>query len=407
MNKIYFLCAIIFNTLFLKVNAQHTNTDIAQAINAAPPVSETGLEAIIMNSVEDFNFTSEKVLKTTPVKDQCKTNTCWCFSSVSLLESELLRNGKGEYCLSPMSIVRQTYISKAKQYLRMHGEVNFAAGGTNRDVIDVVKNYGIIPEVRYSGLKPHEKKYNQFTMDSILLCYIEGVAASKKLDPNWIKGFEHIMDKYMGVPPDSFTYNDKVYTPKTFAEDLHLNLEDYVVFTSFTHHPFYEKFVLEVPDNWTFGEVYNVPLEDLMKIIDGAIDNDYTIAWAADITEKGFQYSKGFALIPDVNEDQATKTDWQAALTHPGKEINVTQQLRQQEFDDFSTTDDHGMQIVGIAKDQTGKKYYYVKNSWGASNSFKGYIYASENYVKLKTTSVMINKNALPLYIRNKFKDLN
>ena len=398
------VCCSYFNE---PISAQTATGNVAQALNTSASPSQAASEPIVINTTESFNFFSEKSIQTTPVKDQNKTNTCWCFSSLSFLESELLNNGQGEFCLSPMSIVRQTYLAKARQYVRMHGEVNFAGGGSNHDVIDAMKSYGILPQAIYSGLKPGETKYNHFAMDSALLKYVEMTVERKKLDPHWIAGFEKIMDNFMGVPPDTFTYQGRNYTPRTFAQALQLNLDDYVVFTSFTHHPFYEKFVLEVPDNWRFSEVYNVPLDDLMAIIDASIEKEHTVAWAADITEHGFMYYKGLAIMPELDENQATKDDWQVAMKQPGKELNATQELRQMQFDDFSTTDDHGMQIAGIARDQTGKKYYYVKNSWGSSNNFKGYIYASENYVKLKTTSVMINKNALPLSIRNKFSDLN
>lgn len=407
MNKL--CCFLTLNFIIFNCNvfSQTNNSNIAQAISNNNSSKEIGYDPIISNTTEEFTFFTEKFLNTTPVKDQNKTNTCWCFSSISFIETELLKNGAGEFNLSPMSIVRQTYIAKARQYVRMHGEVNFAGGGCNHDAIDVMKTNGVYPQEIYSGLKTGEFKYNHYKMDSSLLKYVEKVVESKKLDTQWMSGFEKIMNDYMGVPPDSFLYQGNFYTPKTFLNKLAINLDDYVVFTSFTHHPFYEKFVLEVPDNWKFSEVYNVPLNELMEIIDQSIVNDHSVAWSADITENGFVYKKGLAVLPDVDELNSKNTDWQDILKRPGKETNATQEIRQKEFDDFSTTDDHGMQIVGIAKDQTGKKYYYVKNSWGTSNKFNGYIYASENYVKLKTTSVMINKNALPLSIRRKFTDLN
>ena len=356
----------------------------------------------------EFQFIQQKVVKYTPVKDQNKTNTCWCFSAISLLESEIMRAGKGEFDLSEMFIVRHTYESKAQRYVRMHGNINFAGGGENNDVIDVIKTLGIVPEEIYTGLKPDEVKHNHTEMDKVLKSYVDGVIKeeNQKLSLVWYKGFQKILDVYLGDVPEKFTYKGKKDTPKTYAEELGINYNDYILITSFTHHPYYQKFILEVPDNWSWGQVYNVPLDDLIAVIDTALAHDYSVAWAADMSEKSFSFSKGIAIVPDIEDRKISTDEWNVILTKPGIERQIFADDRQKEFDNFSTTDDHGMHIVGWAKDQNGKKYYYVKNSWGIGNMYGGFQYVSEAYVRLKTTVIMLNKKALPTEIENKFPDL-
>lgn len=364
-------------------------------------------------TTEGYIFTPVKVIKHTSVKNQSSTSTCWIFSSLGFFEAELLRLGKPEIDLSEMYISKNTFLEKADRYVRMQGTINFAGGGSFWDVIETIKKYGITPESAYSGLYYGEDHHVHGELDDATKAYLDAIIKNpnKKLSTAWKNGFEGILNAYLGENPKSFTYNGKEYTPISFAESLGLNLNDYVFITSFSHHPFYERFILEVPDNWASKEAYNLPIDEFAQIFDNAIDNGYTIAWASDISEKGFSYKNGVAIVPDVNISELSDSDkakW-TSLTDKEKdaqlytfdkpcfEKTITQELRQTGFDRYQTTDDHGMLIVGTAKDQNGKIYYKVKNSWGTAGSkYNGYFYASKAFVLYKTTSIMVNKNSIP-----------
>lgn len=362
------------------------------------------VQVFSQSSAEGYFFKMDKQLASTPVKDQSKTNTCWSFSAISLLESELLKLGKGEYDLSEMFIVYHNYLRKADKYVRMHGTVEFAGGGENNDVTDVISTFGIVPESVFAGLKPNETSHNHTEMDKLLRAYVDGIAkvTNQSISPVWINGLDGILQSYLGAIPEKFKYQGKEYTPQTFAASLGINPNDYVMISSYTHHPFYQTFVPELPDNWSWGKAYNVPLDEFESIVDNALLSGYTVAWASDVSDKGFNFRKGVAVVPDIDEKKATQQDWDQVFLAPGKEKNITQELRQTDFDNYSTTDDHGMHITGLAKDQTGKKYYYVKNSWGTENPYKGYIYVSESYLRLRTTVIFLNKNAIPEATRKK-----
>jgi len=366
-----------------------------------------------------YQFTIVKELPVTSVKNQYRSGTCWSFSSLSFVEAELLRMGKEEYDLSEMFVVRHSYADKAKKYVRFHGDLNFGGGGAFHDVLYVIKNYGIVPEEIYSGLEIGEENHIHSEMDAVLKGYMDAVLKNKnkKLSPVWFEGLEGILDAYLGDYPASFTYNGKEYTPKSFAEELDFNVDNYVEISSYTHHPFYQKFVLEVPDNWMFDEIYNVKLDEMMEVIDYSINNGYTVAWGSDVSEKGFSWKNGVAIIPDEELTDLSGTEkerWEALtkkekeealykFDKPVKEKTITQEMRQIEFDDYQTTDDHGMLITGIAKDQNGNKFYKVKNSWGTEGHiYEGYFYASEAFVRLKTIDIMVNKDAVPKQIRKK-----
>lgn len=369
---------------------------------------------------EGYVFTVTKQVGNTSVKDQYRSGTCWSFSSNSLIESELIRLGKGEFDLSEMFVVRKSYEDKAKKYVRMHGALNFGGGGALNDNMDVYRNYGMIPESVYKGLVIDEEKHVHGEMDGALGAYLKDIIENrnKKLSPAWFRGFQGLMDAYLGEVPENFEYNGKKYTPRTFADELlGLNPDDYILISSYTHHPFYKKFVLEVPDNWSYGEVYNVKIDELTQILDYAVQNDFTVAWAGDISEKGFSWKNGVAIVPDADFESMSdleKTKWEEMSSReknkllynfdkPGKEKVITQEMRQEEFDNYETTDDHGMHIVGTATDQIGNRYYILKNSWDSKgHDYEGYMYMSETFVKYKTMSMMLHKDGIPKDLRKK-----
>ena len=366
-----------------------------------------------------FVFTDVKVNPTTSVKDQNKSGTCWSFSGLSFLEDELLKNGKGEYDLSEMYVARQCYIDKAINFVRYYGKTNFGEGGGLLDIPYVYNKYGMMPESVYDGLEYGEEKHDHGELAAVLTAYLNEVVKNpnKKLSTAWLKGYIGILDAYLGEVPETFEYNGKTYTPKSFAQELGLDMNDYLPVTSFTHHEFYKPFVLEVPDNWDHGLYYNVPMEELQQIVDNAIDKGYTVLSAADVSEKRFKWYDGVALMPKVDREKSMegteldrwvklkdseKEDKMYDFKGPVEEVTVTQESRQQGFDNYETTDDHGMVIVGKAVDQKGNKYYKVKNSWDSEQVYKGYFYISMPYFLAKTMSIMVNKDGVPAGILEK-----
>jgi bleomycin hydrolase len=369
------------------------------------------------SDIYGYKFTPLKVLDVTSVKNQYNSSTCWSFSVISMLESELLKLNKGNYDLSEMFIIRHAYPAKAAKFVRMHGHIHFTAGGAPNDVTDVIKKYGVVPEEAYPTIKEN-LIYGQ--MDSLLKDYIYGVISGedKELRADWYDDYIDILDFYLGELPDTFNIDSVTFTPVSYAEELGLNMEDYIIISSYTHHPFYTKFILEVPDNWSWGKVLNVPLDELVEIIDSAVFNNYTVVWSADISEKGFSFANGLAIMPELkyeDMDDEERAIWDTLpreakdkrlynFNVPGNEKTITQEIRQESFDNYTTTDDHGMHIIGIAEDQNKTKYYYVKNSWGTGNPYYGYMYISEAYLRYKTMSIMLNKNAIPERIAKKLK---
>lgn len=368
---------------------------------------------------EGLRFTTVKEIKVTPIKNQHRTGTCWSFSGVGMIEAELLRIGKGEVDLSEMFIVNHSYKDKADKYVRLHGLINFAQGGSFADVLYVFKHYGAMPGELYKGLEYGEDSHVHNELAEVATSYVKAIVSNKngKLSPVWKKGYDAIIDAYLGKIPEKFTYKGKQYTPKSYGESLGLNFNDYVSLTSFTHHPFYAPFAVEIEDNWRWAESYNIPLNELMEVIDNAINSGYTLAWGTDVSEKGFTRN-GLGIAADVKALETSGSDqarWvglsrsakdeelRKMIEQPGcKEIKVTQELRQQGFDNFQTTDDHGMLLYGIARDQTGRKYYMVKNSWGTDTKYKGIWYVTEAFVAYKTINVAVHKDALPKALRSK-----
>lgn len=394
---------------------------LSGAIALATIFNASADDNIVNADSTGFKFTDVKTVKTTSVKDQNKSGTCWCFAGTSLFEEEIMNAGGDSLDLSEMFTVRQCYVEKAIRYIRMYGSTAFSPGGSVLDVPYVWAKYGAIPEEIYNGLGYGEEKHNHGELHSVLSAYMKSVEANpnKKLTTAWLKGLEGILDAYFGKVPESFTYNGKNYTPQSYAKSLGLDVNNYIAVSSFTHHPFYKPFVLEVADNWQWGQYQNVPMEELKSIVDNAIDNGYSVVWAADVSEGGFKWRKGYAVFPkgkDKGNMDATelarwvklsdkdRQDAKYDINGPVEEETVTQESRQEMFDRLETTDDHGMVIVGTAVDQEGNKYYKVKNSWDTNQVYDGYFYVSEPYFYAKTISIFVNKKAIPSDIAKKMK---
>ena len=369
---------------------------------------------------EGYVFTTVKANYVTPVKDQNRTGTCWCFSGISFLESEAIKKGApADLDLSEMFVVSKSYTDRAIKFVQLDKNLHFGPGSDFGDLLYVLGRDGIVPNSVMPGLNYGETGHVHGELTGVLRAYVNAVAGNpnRKLSTAWVKGLNNVIAAYLGEIPQNFTYEGKEYTPKTYAESLGLNPDDYIAFTSFTHHPFYGQFAIEVMDNWRFTQYYNVPLEEMMEIMDYAIENGYTVGWTSDMTEKSWG-ENGLAIIPDVEANMGAGSDearWigvskeekEAALYNlksPGKEKEITQEMRQIAYDNKETTDDHAMHIYGIAKDQNGTKYYMVKNSWGEFGDYNGHNYASEAYVKYKTMNILVNKKAVPAHILEKLK---
>jgi bleomycin hydrolase len=361
------------------------------------------LVSTLANSQETgYIFTMKKELACTPVKNQNATNTCWCFSGISMFESELLRTGKKPYDLSEMFIVRHTYEKKAQMYARMHGSSTFAGGGEYGDLLNGCREVGLVPDIAYPGLNYGETKHNHSEMDASLKGFMDAVIKSPRLTTAWFGGLNGILDAYLGKIPDNFVYDGKTYTPVSFMKELGINPDDYVLISSFSHHPYYKPFMLELPDNWAAGLFYNLPLDELMQVIDNSVTTGYSVGWSSDVSDKGFSMKQGVAVIPEKNWNEMTEEETSKVFNGPHPEKIITQEIRQKEFDNFSTTDDHGMHIIGLANDQAGNTFYKVKNSWGVTGKYDGFIFVSKSYLMMRTTNIMVNKNAIPAPIAKK-----
>ena len=377
-----------------------------------------GLGVFAQEAAPEFTVVKENPI--TSIKNQNRAGTCWCYSSLAFIESELLRMGKGEYDFAEMFIVHNTYLDRADKAVRTHGDISFSQGGSFYDVLYGMEKFGLVPEEEMRpGVMYGEtlSNHNELTAvsDAVVAAIAKGKHRSLQVgadgQPLWKKAIEAVHDIYLGERPEQFTYNGKEYTPQSFYQSLGLNAADYVSLTSYTHHPFYGKFVLEIQDNWRWAESYNLPIDELMQVFDNAIMEGYTIAWGSDVSEQGFTRD-GVAIMNDAKNGDLQGSDmarWlklseeeKKVTPKPSNEKWCTQEERQIAYDNWETTDDHGMQIYGIAKDQNGTEYYMVKNSWGESGKYKGIWYASKAFTRYKTMNIVVHKNAIPKEIRKK-----
>ena len=365
-------------------------------------------------------FTVIKKNPITSIKDQNRSGTCWDYSTLSFFEAEILKKSGKTYDLSEAFVANKTYMDRAIQVVRLHGDCQFSEGGSAYDPLYCLEHYGIVPQSAedYPTTNPDDSLFNFNEFFSIMSPYVDAVAKNKasKISTQWKPGLQGILDAYLGACPESFTYEGKSYTPQSFAQSLGLNFDDYVTITSYTHHPFYTTFAVEVQDNWRNPQSYNLPMDEMMRVIDNALAEGYTIAWGGDVSEDGFTRA-GLAYAVDTKATESlqgsdmarwlklTPAKRRSILDELGctvPEITPTQERRQERYDNWELTDDHGMLIYGLAKDQNGKEYYMVKNSWGETGDYKGIWYMTKAFIADNTMDFMINKNAIPKDIRKK-----
>ena len=362
-------------------------------------------------------FTVVKENPVTSIKNQDRSGTCWAYSSLAFFEAELLRMGKGEFDLCESFLVYNTYMDRADKAIRTHGDVSFSQGGSFYDAVYCLKHYGIVPQdaMPAPGSLYGDSLFNFNQLDAVAGSYVKAIAKGdhRKINPAWKKDLNSIYANYFGTLPETFEYEGKVYTPQSFVSYLGINPDDYVSLTSYTHHPFYTKFILEIQDNWRWAESYNLPLDEFMEVCDYAVRNGYCFAWGSDVSEAGFKSREGIAVVPATSKDN-DKTGSDAARWTGSNEQNgavikassdekvITQELRQLGYDNWETTDDHGMVVYGLATDNKGNEFFMVKNSWGDYGPYHGMFYASKNFVAYKTMNILIHKSALPKAIAKK-----
>ncbi|MBS1588907.1 MAG: aminopeptidase [Bacteroidetes bacterium] len=354
-----------------------------------------------------YTFSPVLNVERTSVKNQGSSGTCWSYSTNSFLESEMIRMGKKPVDLAEIFTARMVYIDKAENYVRMHGKMEWGDGGECHDVINMYAKYGTVPQEVYTGLNYGTTKNKFGEMQAVLKGMLDAIVKNPngKLTPNWKKAFVAVLDAYLGAPPEKFMWKGKEYTPRTFADEVvGINPKNYVEISSFSDQLYYQKVPFLVPDNWSFDKVYNVKLHDLTDIIDYALEHGYSVAWAADVSEKYFSWKNGVAYVPEKDWDDMSEEEQKDIFNGPKPERKITAKIRQAAYDNYETTDDHGMHIVGIVKDQTGRPYYVVKNSWGEKNDYKGYLYVSKAYVQYKTTGILLHKGGIPSEIKQKLR---
>ena len=394
------------------MNIKTLSIAIAALIAVIPAAAQTTKTE---SKAAEYEFTTIKENPITSIKNQYRSGTCWCFSALSFIESEVLRTKGYELDLSEMFVVGKSYRDRAVKYVRLDGHLNFAAGSSFGDVLHVLDDYGIVPQDAMPGFNYGTDKPEHNELDTVLKGYVDGVKKNpnKTLTTAWLRGFDGIVEAYLGEYPETFTYEGVEYTPESFRDHIGFNYDDYVNITSFTHHPFYEPFIIEVCDNWRWDSAYNLPMDEMMEVMYNAIENGYTIAWGSDVSEKGFTRN-GLAVMPVEQKKVAAGSDqerWVGKAAEEVKEevkaelpeeVTVTQEMRQDGYDRKTTTDDHGMHIYGLAQDQNGTKYFMVKNSWGETGKYKGIWYASDTFVRYKTLNIVVHKDALPKHIAKK-----
>ena len=362
-----------------------------------------------------YEFTTIKENPVTSVKNQYKSGTCWCYSALSFIESEILREKGDSVDLSEMFVVGKSYRDRAVKYVRLDGHLNFGAGSSFGDVLHVIEDYGIVPQEAMPGMNYGTEMPEQAELDAALKGYVSAIATNpnRKLTTAWLNGFDGIVEAYLGEYPETFKVGHKKFTPQEYRDHLGIDVKDYVNLSSFSHHPFYSQFIIEVPDNWRWDTAYNLPIDELMAVMFNAIEKGYTFAWGSDVSEKGFTRS-GVAVMPVEEKKKSAGSDqerWVGKSTEEKteetkpelpEEIFATQEMRQEGYDRKTTTDDHGMHVYGLAQDQNGNKYFMVKNSWGDAGKYNGIWYASDAFVRYKTLNIVVHKDALPKDIKKK-----
>lgn len=354
-----------------------------------------------------FVFTDVLNVERTSVKNQASSGTCWSYSTNSFLESEMIRMGKKPVDIAEIYTARCVYKDKAETYVRMHGDASWGDGGACHDVINMYRKYGAMPQEAYTGLQYGTDKNKFAEMQGILKAMLDVVIKNPngKLTPSWKKAFNGVLDAYLGKVPKSFMYKGVEYTPRSFADEVvGINPDDYVELSSFSDQPYYKQTMLMVPDNWSYDKVYNIKMKEMTDIIDYALSKGYSISWATDVSEKYFSWKNGVAYVPEKEWEDMNEEEQKRIFNGPQPERKITEAMRQEAFDNYTTTDDHGMHIVGIAKDQNGKEYYIVKNSWGEKNDHKGYLYVTKAFVQYKTTAFLLHKKGIPKEMRDKLR---
>lgn len=396
LSAVFSLC-IISSQAQTDSRAREVSSDKGKPVVSQPVQPAKGIDK---NAGKSIDFVVEKIVSVTPVKNQQQTGTCWSFSTTSLIESQALKNNLGEYDLSEWFTVRNIYMEKARNYIFRQGNARFSEGGLGHDQIRAMAKYGAMPEDVYSGLSQAVDRHDHSTFSKDLKSYLDTVLKNRPVDPNWMNGFTAMLDKVMGTPPESFVYNNKKYTPESFAtEVLKFNADDYVNITSFRHHPYYSPFILEVPDNFSNGLYHNLPLKEMVEIVKTAIRNGYSVMWDADVSNPGFRAKQGYAVYAGgVQTAETPKGDLST------QEPTWNEDVRQRLFESLVTEDDHLMHIVGIEKSKDGKLFFNVKNSWGNVGPYGGYIKVSEAYFAMNTISIVIPRAALSRSLAEKLK---